>query len=194
MFVQQNLGQTVEECPALDIRKVSRLRLHQNTPTSWVFYRDHEKVGSITVTMTEDERIVLDYEYAPSERIVQTISIVSTRCEFGGSRPWFLCPDCTRRVAVLYCKSHFRCRTCSDLSYRSQRLHALERGIRETSQRRRKLGGTGSLLEEFPPRPKRMRSKTYLQLRRDDARECLEYLTAITARLDKSSTKKDSEN
>jgi len=43
----------------------------------------------------------------------------STPCFFGGRRFWFICPDCTRRVGVLYFanEKHFACRLCHKLTY-----------------------------------------------------------------------------
>lgn len=50
----------------------------------------------------------------------QTISVTQTPCNFGGWRNWFLCPNCIRRVGVLYrkpMKSQFLCRDCHNLTY-----------------------------------------------------------------------------
>jgi len=50
----------------------------------------------------------------------QAVRIVSTRCNYGGLRAWFVCPQCNRRVGVLYRKpllTHFLCRHCQNLSY-----------------------------------------------------------------------------
>ena len=35
-----------------------------------------------------------------------------TLCQYGGARPWFLCPSCRRRVAILYGGAVFACRHC----------------------------------------------------------------------------------
>ena len=42
-------------------------------------------------------------------------------CHYGGERPWFLCPHCGRRVAILYGGAVFACRTCYGLAYEVQR-------------------------------------------------------------------------
>ena len=52
--------------------------------------------------------------------VVQVVDIEHTPCHYGGTRPWFRCPRCGRRVAVLYGGSAFYCRTCHGLTYRSQ--------------------------------------------------------------------------
>ncbi len=54
------------------------------------------------------------------------VRIVSTPCNFGGRRHWFLCPqrDCGRRVRILYqppFADRFGCRQCFDLTYQTCR-------------------------------------------------------------------------
>ena len=49
-----------------------------------------------------------------------------TRPNYGGSQWWFRCPDCNRRVGVLYMldeRADFACRTCHDLTYHSVQTH-----------------------------------------------------------------------
>jgi hypothetical protein len=51
------------------------------------------------------------------------ITIEHTRCNYGGSRPWFLCPRCNDRRAVLYSPSNggqLGCRRCLSLLYESE--------------------------------------------------------------------------
>jgi len=51
------------------------------------------------------------------------VNTVRTKCYFGGSRPWFKCVLCAKRVGMLYLNetgTHLRCRECSNLRYISQ--------------------------------------------------------------------------
>lgn len=51
------------------------------------------------------------------------VKTTRTECYFGGSRPWFKCIQCDKRVGVLYLNedgNHLFCRECSNLRYRSQ--------------------------------------------------------------------------
>ncbi|NCN51238.1 MAG: hypothetical protein COZ34_02420 [Candidatus Pacebacteria bacterium CG_4_10_14_3_um_filter_34_15] len=51
------------------------------------------------------------------------VNTARTECYFGGSRPWFKCILCNKRVGVLYLNedgNHLFCRECSNLRYRSQ--------------------------------------------------------------------------
>jgi hypothetical protein len=89
-----------------------------------------------------------------------------TPCNYGGARPWFLCPmdGCRRRVAILYAGATIACRHCRDLAYSSQQESRRNRTLRRAQAIRRKLGGSANLMEPFPPRPKGMHRRTYRRL------------------------------
>jgi hypothetical protein len=54
------------------------------------------------------------------EDVRQDVPLDWTPCHFGGERPWFICGNCGRRVAVIYgAGKYFACRHCYDLTYRS---------------------------------------------------------------------------
>jgi hypothetical protein len=84
------------------------------------------------------------------------------RRNYGGKRPWFLCParGCGRRVAVLYGGGIFACRHCHRLAYQSQREQPHSRAMIRTT-----WGGSPSLGESFPAKPKGMHWRTYERLR-----------------------------
>lgn len=55
-------------------------------------------------------------------QVKQSIKLDSTPLNFGGVRWWFICPNCSRRVAHLHLPSrafYFRCRHCYNLTYES---------------------------------------------------------------------------
>jgi len=58
-------------------------------------------VPGITVLGNE---IRLDFT-SSGEAVHQRVPIERTRCHYGGMRPWFHCPRCQRRVAVLFLRS-----------------------------------------------------------------------------------------
>lgn len=89
-----------------------------------------------------------------------------TACSYGGSRAWFLCPvpTCGRRVAILYYGRDVACRRCRNLSYDCQQESTKHRTLHAAAAIRMKLGGSGSLAEPFPPKPKRMHWRTYRRL------------------------------
>jgi hypothetical protein len=77
-------------------------------------------------------------------------------CRFGGRRPYFECPDCHSRLAlVLYFRrGMFRCRECAKVTYRSCRERPFDRAIRSARKLRDLLGDDGS-------RPYGMWQRTY---------------------------------
>jgi hypothetical protein len=104
---------TTEEVPALDVRDLKRKGL---------IAAGQERVGVVT-RFRRRRRANL----APGEkRIVELVAhlrLTWTPCNYGGSRPWFVCPGegCGRRVAIVYGPtSPPLCRLCRGLSYASQ--------------------------------------------------------------------------
>jgi hypothetical protein len=60
-----------------------------------------------------------------------------TACNFGGERPWFLCPGigCVRRVTILYGPvKYFLCRYCYDLRYESQCKDKKDRALKRAQK------------------------------------------------------------
>jgi hypothetical protein len=91
------------------------------------------------------------------------VTVTSTPCHFGGSRLWFVCPDCGRRCAILY---PWRCRICAKGRYVSELLSPEHRMIKKAYRIRARLGQRRSdgLHGPFPGRPKGMHGKTYSRL------------------------------
>jgi hypothetical protein len=87
-----------------------------------------------------------------------------TPCHYGGKRPWFVCPGCERRVAKLCIAEQFRCRHCLDLAYDSQQKSLKNRSLHTAWKIRHALGGSESLADQAPPKPKGMHWRTYDRL------------------------------
>jgi hypothetical protein len=68
-------------------------------------------------------------------------------------------------VAILYGASIFACRRCHNLANDSQSETKHGRMLIKTQTIRIKLGGSPSLLEDFPEKPKGMHWHTYNRLR-----------------------------
>ena len=104
--------------------------------------------------------------------IQQRVHLTWTKCHLGGKRPWFRCPVssngkyCGRRVAKLHAAGDlFACRQCSGLAYESQQDSSEpDPGLNKAEKIRIRLGGTGSMIAPFPPKPKGMHWKTYCRL------------------------------
>lgn len=93
------------------------------------------------------------------------VTLSFTPCNFGGSRPWYDCPDCGRRVAILYhWKQWWFCRTCLGLTYSSSQGGDLDRAIRQVGKLRARLDGSETIFDPWPRKPPRMHWRTYWKL------------------------------
>ena len=93
----------------------------------------------------------------------QTIQLSRTACNYGASRPWFECPFCSQRVAILYLRfERFACRHCQRAAYVTQSQDDVARtwrGQRKVEGRLGKEPTSGHLL-----RPKGMHRSTFIKL------------------------------
>ena len=92
------------------------------------------------------------------------VSLAWTNCTFGGCRAWFLCPQCGRRVAILYCPNVIACRQCYRLTFRSQRENFLGRDFRRINKLRARLNWPSGVMHGVFSRPKGMHHKTFNRL------------------------------
>jgi hypothetical protein len=169
-WARSNAKGFVESRRSIDIRTWQRGKLlYPGNSFSWSF-NEH---GSITVQV-ELGVVRLKYSIQPSDEEKQSVDepvrLLSTPCNYGGQRRWFVCPGqaCGKRVAVLYQGSkYFRCRRCCGLAYSSQREDRTDRVLRRLLKIRQQLGATGPLDLDFPvpPKPPGMRKTTYARLK-----------------------------
>ena len=161
----------VEDCDALDVNWLNRqgwLKGRHIGQLTWT--RGKHTTARIGV-ITSPSKVALFYYYrdalsAKWEPVWYSVQLTWTPCHFGGRRPWFVCPGCGRRVAKLYLRGkYFLCRRCHNLAYKSQREDRAGRLVRKADKIRTRLGGKPGMLNPFPPKPKGMHRRTYLQLR-----------------------------
>lgn len=111
---------------------------------------------SYSVTMNGNKK---DYEY--------NIYLEYTPCNYGNERAWFICPQCGKRVGILYMRNGvFCCRSCQNLNYYSQRcsgnnLNVIAHRIYKIQH---KLNMTQDPLAYWGPKPKGLHYKTYDKL------------------------------
>jgi hypothetical protein len=68
-------------------------------------------------------------------------------------------------VAKLFANGvYFLCRYCYDLTYESRREGPMDRARERAQAIRIRLGGSASLIEPLPPKPKGMHRRTYDRL------------------------------
>jgi hypothetical protein len=134
--------------------------------SSRVWSRNGEVTGTINLKM-EAFRLTLSYRQRSGgedwRSLEYPVGIEWTPCNYGGERAWFLCParGCGRRVAILYGGKVFACCRCYRLAYESQQEDGGYRAVRRTQKIRIRLGGSGSMADHFPSKPKEMHWRTY---------------------------------
>lgn len=165
-----------EEVNRIDIRymkKQKMLRAGSVGSLSWSC--GGEETGSIRYAMYAD-KMVLNYRYRQSgedwQKISESIYFDETDCHYGGSRKWFICPSCSKRIGILYgLGKYFRCRKCTGMSYASQSEGYLDRQVRKVRKIRRKLDigsnwwDADCLSDPIFAKPKGMQWKTFERLK-----------------------------
>lgn len=127
----------------------------------------HWSNGAAIDVETTPEMVTLTYRYKDGggewRDVRQPVTVTRTPCHYGGSRPWFVCPRCHGRVAILYLWNVPACRKCARLVYPSQADDAMGRSWRRTRKLEKLLSdGSG---EWNYRRPKGMRRATFERLR-----------------------------
>jgi hypothetical protein len=153
-----------EGCRSIDIRRIHREgRLHVGNLFVLPWTRAGEPFGQAYVVVGDDALIIVCSELIPA---IQLVAISWTTCQFGGRRPWFECPYCRRRSAMIYIGDEdIACRRCFGLAYASQHEPVRQRGLMKAQNIRMMLGGSPSVIDRFPARPKGMHREKYNRLR-----------------------------
>jgi hypothetical protein len=126
-------------------------------------------IGCIGVCV-ESNQIMLsyhDHKVTGNPRIVShPIYISWSSCQYGGQRPWFICPvlGCGRRVAILYHQYIFACRHCNQLAYPSQNETITDRLTRRADTIRKVLGWEPGIFNGKALRPKGMHGRRFERL------------------------------
>ena len=151
---------TIEGLFPIDIRWLAR--------QGWLYPRANLELtwrrSSLRVVLRDEREAVVYYRLTASgQDVQQAVDITRTPCTFGGSRPWWVCPRCGRRAAILYAwGTCVLCRLCVGAPYEVQRERPLFRMISRVQRLRRKIGGSANLSEPLPwHKPKGMHENTF---------------------------------
>jgi len=188
---------TTGECHSVDVRYLHREGLLKSG--NWFslrWSRAGRETGSIRGAVEGNdrpERMLLLYRHRSGpgdewEDVHEPVSLEWTACNFGGERPWLVCPGagCGRRAAIVYGPGrYFLCRRCYDLIYESQRENGMTRALRRAQKIRERLGGTANMMEPFPEKPKGMHWSTYERLWRQHHVAEMEQLAGMREWLDR---------
>lgn len=174
--------QKAESCRSLDVNKMHREGcLSEGWRGNWQWSRNGE-VLSVIGMRAEQGRIVLDYRVRQHggewEPTTQPVKIDHVDCNFGGQRPFYLCPGivngqhCGRRVGKLFSGGrYFLCRHCYNIAYNSQSEPRYDRMLRRANKLRMALGGEPGAAHWIAHKPKGMWQKTY-QRKRLEVERC----------------------
>jgi len=161
---------TTSSYRSIDVRELKReglLAPHQSFQSQWT--RNGELVESVRIH-TGIDRLVFSCRYRSRgddlNDDVYPVFLRSTPCNFGGERPWFVCPviGCGRRVAILYGGRIFACRHCYQLVYRSQREADYDRAARRADRIRKMLEWEPGIFNDRGWKPKGMHWRTFKRL------------------------------
>jgi len=135
---------------------------------NWNWKRDGKTVASISFD-TKPGQVILKYSHRRPgqdwQSIHQTVMLDYTPCNYGRERPWFLCPSCNQRVAILYINGPPACRLCKNLTYTSQKESDLDRMLRGASKTEKRIPDSGGgLFGGMGEKPKGMHWQTYWRL------------------------------
>ena len=157
---------------SIDVRRWNREGLLvPGSAFGWQWSRNGEVVALIQIR-AESGRVILTYRHRQNggewKDESYPVQLDWTPCNFGGKRPWFLCPavGCgKRRVAILYGGSIFACRHCHQLAYPSQRETYDDRAARRADKIRERLGWEQGILNPKGwQKPKGMHWRTFERL------------------------------
>ena len=171
----------IERTLSLDIRELARLGCLRPgaDPLGWHWLHLQTRTESVDLgVQPRAERLELSYRLnSPNlekgamggEWRRESILLDHTPCHYGGCRPWFRCPYCEHRRALLYLSTNrgggsfhcsFRCRTCAQLAHTVEAEGAIGRMWRKQKKLMARLA-TADRSDPNPPRPKGMHEHTY---------------------------------
>ena len=108
-------------------------------------------------------KIDLNYKYR-NQSYSYSISLTKTACNYGNYRYWWLCPNCSKRVSVLYCAGAYVCRHCIGANYGSQLQQPIDRVFSRIAAIRARLGWQQGVIHGIGIKPRYMHSKTFDRL------------------------------
>lgn len=107
--------------------------------------------------------IRLDYSFR-GKSYGYDVGITTSSCHYGNYRYWFNCPNCNKRVGVLYCAGLYVCRHCIGANYATQLMQPIDKLFRKAAKIRHRLQWQQGIANGHGSRPKGMHRKTYDRL------------------------------
>lgn len=180
-WTRWNKKATTEAVKHIDIRRLHRQGAVGFSNSGVISWSSQGKVVASIEYVANSDRITLSYRYSianASQGVEEIVRFDRTPCNYGGFRTWFCCPQCNRRVAILYLGGpRFLCRHCYRLPYGSQQEPYLDRMNRKFRRIRERLSATGNLNLPVWIKPKGMHWKTFECLRLEE--RYADYLASV---------------
>ena len=190
---------TVEQTRSVDINELRRAGYVGKPPGNWWVHRNNLYRAGIEPKHWTDKAITLDNQtlrvtYLPlqGKRPIPwwAAAAHSTMREkpgawhFGGRRAYFLC-DCGRRIGKLFAPrgQPWRCRQCYGLTYATRQAVPQQRLLIKAQKIRELLGGSPSMLDDFPAKPKGMHWRRYDHLQEAHDRAANSSLAMLASRV-----------
>ncbi len=129
-------------------------------------------------------KVEVNYSYR-GKAYSYTIHLTTTATNYGGSRYWFSCPNCSKRVSVLYCAGTYVCRGCIGACYGSQLQQPIDRLFSRADAIRQRLGWQSGIIHGNQGRPKGMHFTSYYRLVDEHDRIVQKICGASMAMIDK---------
>lgn len=123
-----------------------------------------EPTASIGV-FTNPDSIRLMYGTKDGEHVDELVDLDRTPCNYGGTRTWFLCPRCGRRVGVLFAGRRFWCRHCHGIAYAVENEDKLSRVLRRSNKLRERVQARAGTAYPVLFKPKGMHQRTFDRIR-----------------------------
>jgi hypothetical protein len=199
---------TVEECRSIDMDDLKEITEHvdargelywggKEDPDSWLKWRTEGETTVNGEDRPERVRFIYTTTYKRNGREVEknrvnyAVPVDYTEPNYGGVRPWFICPECTTRRRKLYLPrkrgyTRYLCRECYDLVYTSSRSSGNE--IDRARQRYKKAFAKADAENRAPhpnnapytpDRPKGMHQETFAELRWEVTLAEMEYTEEV---------------
>lgn len=125
---------------SIDVRRMaSENCLTPGCTYQWSWWNDAGEVASSIGLSVSRDGVTISYSTDGSD-VAVFAPIERTQCNYGGTRQWFLCPRCRRRVALLYLGNEVACRRCFGMTYPSQSEDELDRLRRRKAKIEGRLG------------------------------------------------------
>lgn len=170
-WVRTGTKRIVEDVYHFDIRRLQRTgKLLPNKASAFHWEHRGRRAFSVIIRVNEAVNAVTIFTVKQGEvrdKVRELVCLDKTPCNYGGERPWWICPQCGKRVAILYSRPGwtFACRHCHRLAYAVQKKGIADAATHAVIKIRRRLGAGECLNAPILDKPKGMHRATYTQLR-----------------------------